>query len=77
MTFMNDQETHVSWYLNLKTVEWLLNIIILQLMLISIFKSRLALITMSNMTKYTIVINFDQKNTKIELYYPLIAAMVI
>ena len=77
MTSMNDQETHVSWCMNLKTVEWLSNIFILHLKLISIVKSRSASITVGNMTKYTIFINFGQKYTKNELNDPLVVAMVI
>ena len=59
--------------MNLKTVERLSNIFILHLNLISIVKSRSAFITMGNMTKYTIFINFGQKYTKNELNDPLVA----
>ena len=63
--------------MNLKTIEWLSNISILKLKLISIVKSGLALITMGKMTKNTIFINFGQKYTKNELNDPLVVAMVI
>ena len=61
----------------LKIVEWLSNIFILNLKLISIVKSGSALITMSKMTKNTIFVNFGQKYTKNELNDPLVVAMVI
>ena len=69
-TSMNNQITKASWYLNLKTIEGLSNIFIPHLKHISIVKSRLALITMGNMTKNTIFINFDKKTLKMSLMTP-------
>ena len=74
MTVMNDQETHICWYLNLETVEWLSNIFILHLKLFSIFKCLSALITMGNMIQFASIL---VKNTlKISLM-TLVVAMVI
>ena len=63
--------------MNLKTVEWLSNIFILYLKIIGIVKSRLALITMGNMTINTVFIILVKKYTKNELNGPLVVAMVI
>ena len=75
MTSMNDQETHVSSYLNLETAEWLLNTFNLHLKLFSIVESWSTLI--SNMTKNKSFIDFGPKYNKHELNDPLVVAMVI